>query len=77
MKCSYFVVEPKKVFKEKRKHYYKEYGNVKLARELIEKELAELEDDDDTAQVFESLVLKENKYQFTCKVRHLPNNQNI
>ena len=40
-------IEMKKAFKQKRKHHYNEYGNVKLARELIEKELAELEDDDD------------------------------
>jgi protein phosphatase inhibitor 2 len=46
-----FTTEVKKVFKEKRKDHYNEYGNVKLARELIEKELAELEEDDETTQV--------------------------
>ncbi len=50
-----FVTEINKVFKEKRKHHYNEYGNVKLARELIEKELAELEDDN-AAQVIHTSV---------------------
>ena len=34
-----------KQFKEKRKHHNNKYSKVKLARELIEKEMAELEDD--------------------------------
>ncbi|XP_028393898.1 protein phosphatase inhibitor 2-like [Dendronephthya gigantea] len=36
----------KKAFQDKRKHHYNEYENVKLARELIKKELEELEDDE-------------------------------
>lgn len=43
-------IETKKVFLDKRKFHYNEYDKVKLARELIEKELAELEDDDDKEQ---------------------------
>ena len=39
-------LESKKVFKDKRKKHYNEFGNVKLARDLIAKELAELEDDE-------------------------------
>ena len=38
-----------KAFKEKRKHHYNEYSNVKLARKLIEQELKDLEDGDNTA----------------------------
>lgn len=45
-KCPVFVIEVKKAFKAKRKHHYNEYENVKLARELIKNELAELEDDE-------------------------------
>ena len=47
----HYIVETKKAFKQKRKHHYNEYGNVKLARELIEKELAELEDDGNNTKV--------------------------
>ena len=35
-------------FKNKRKHHYNEAYNIKLAKQLIEQELAELEDDDDS-----------------------------
>ena len=41
-----FFLAIQKQFKEKRKHHYNEYSKVKLAREMIEKEMAELEDDD-------------------------------
>ena len=46
-----------KQFKEKRKHHYKEYSKVKLGRELIEKEMAELEDDDNNAGVNKQATL--------------------
>jgi len=38
--------EKKKKFQERRKHHYNEYLNIKKARELINNELAELEDDE-------------------------------
>lgn len=41
-----FIAETQKAFLDKRKHHYNEYEKVKLARELIEKELAELEDEE-------------------------------
>lgn len=37
-----------KEFKDKRKKHYNEYSKVKLARKLIEQELKDLEDDDDS-----------------------------
>ena len=37
--------DKKKKFKENRKHHYNEFENVKRARELIAKEMAELEED--------------------------------
>ena len=37
-----------KEFKDKRKIHYNEYSKVKLARKLIEQELKDLEDDDDS-----------------------------
>lgn len=37
--------EKKKDFKNKRKNHYNEFTNVQKAREMIAKELAELEDD--------------------------------
>ena len=50
-----FFLAIQKQFKEKRKHHYNEYSKVKLARELIEKEMAELEDDDNNAGVINKL----------------------
>ena len=41
--------EQQKVFKDKRKQHYNEYSKVKLARKLIEQELKDLEDDNDTS----------------------------
>lgn len=38
----------RKEFKDKRKIHYNEYSKVKLARKLIEQELKDLEDDDDS-----------------------------
>ena len=43
-----WVLEVEKEFKEKRKKHYNEYSKVKLARKLIEQELKDLEDDNDT-----------------------------
>ena len=40
-------IEKKKEFRDKRKNHYNEFTNVKMARELIAKELSELEDDKD------------------------------
>ena len=52
-----FFLAIQKQFKEKRKHHYNEYSKVKLARELIEKEMAELEDDDNNAGVNKQAIL--------------------
>ncbi|XP_020602211.1 protein phosphatase inhibitor 2-like, partial [Orbicella faveolata] len=42
------VLELNKEFKDKRKKHYNEYSKVKLARKLIEQELKDLEDADDS-----------------------------
>ena len=44
------VLALKKEFKDKRKKHYKEYCKVKLARKLIEQELNDLEDDNDSVE---------------------------
>ena len=52
-----FFLAIQKQFKDKRKHHYNEYSKVRLARELIEKEMAELEDDDNNAGVNKQAIL--------------------
>jgi len=42
------VLALNKEFKDKRKKHYNEYSKVKLARKLIEQELKDLEDEDDS-----------------------------
>ena len=44
------VLALKKEFKDKRKKHYNEYSKVKLARKLIEQELKDLEDDNDSVE---------------------------
>lgn len=44
----FLIVALRKEFKDKRKIHYNEYSKVKLARKLIEQELKDLEDDDDS-----------------------------
>ena len=43
------VLKLNKEFKDKRKKHYNEYSQVKLARKLIEQELKDLEDGNDSA----------------------------
>ena len=44
------VLALNKEFKDKRKKHYNEYSKVKLARKLIEQELKDLEDDNDSVE---------------------------
>ena len=49
--CNVFFLAEKRAFKDKRSKHYDEFSNVQKARELIAKELADLENEGEEVSI--------------------------